>query len=164
MSIDDLKKSIGAELPGAVITLERGPISVFAEAVKDTNPIYQSLDAASGAGFDNLPMPPTFPFAMVNFGRFREQQPEGWDSLGPMADVFGALMAGGGLILHGEQEFLYYGPVVAGDVLTMTGRISDIYTKVSGEKTMTFVVSEQDYHNQRGEHVLRQVSTILHRV
>jgi acyl dehydratase len=159
-----VEKAIGTELPGAVITIERGPVSVFADAVKDSNPVYQSLDAAKAAGFDSLPIPPTFPFAMVNFGRFREQQPEGWDSLGPMAEVFGALMSKGGLILHGEQEFLYYGPVVAGDVLTMTGRIKDIYTKVSGEKTMTFVVSEQDYHNQRGEHVLTQVSTILHRV
>jgi acyl dehydratase len=158
-----VEKAIGTELPGAVITIERGPISVFAEAVKDANPVYQSLDAASGAGFGNLPIPPTFPFAMVNWGRFREQQPQGWDSLGPMAEVFGALMRNGGLILHGEQEFLYHGPVVAGDVLTMTGRIKDIYTKVSGEKTMTFVVSEQDYRNQRGELVLTQVSTILHR-
>jgi hypothetical protein len=53
--------------------------------------------------------------------------------------------------------------VVAGDVLTMTGRVKDIYAKTSGERTMTFVVSEQDYHNQRGEHVLTQVTTILHR-
>jgi acyl dehydratase len=159
----EIKSLIGAELPGAVLTVERGPISVFAEAVKDSNSVYQSLDAARRAGFDNLPVPPTFPFALVNWGRFREEQPEGWDSLGPMAEVFGKLMSGGGLILHGEQEFLYYGPVVAGDVLTVTGTLKDIYTKVSGEKTMTFVVSEQEYRNQRGEHVLTQITTILHR-
>jgi hypothetical protein len=164
MSDFDASKFIGAELPGAVVTIERGPVAVFAEAVQDSNPAYQSALAAAEAGFTAPPIPPTFPFAMGNFGRFREQQPEGWDALGPMAEIFGALMSTGGLILHGEQEFLYFGPVVAGDVLTMTGRISDIYTKVSGEKTMTFVVSEQDYTNQRGDLVLRQVSTILHRV
>jgi acyl dehydratase len=155
--------AVGSALPGAVITIERGPVSVFATAVKDENEIYQSADAAQAAGFGSLPIPPTFPFAMVNWGQFREQQPDGWDSLGPMAEIFGSLMKNGGLILHGEQEFLYHGPVVAGDVLTMTGRVKDIYTKTSGEKTMTFVVSEQDYHNQRGEHVLTQVTTILHR-
>jgi acyl dehydratase len=155
--------AIGAELPGAVITIERGPVSVFATAVKDDSEVYQSGEAAKAAGFDNLPIPPTFPFAMVNWGQFREQQPDGWDGLGPMADIFGKLMRNGGLILHGEQEFLYHAPVVAGDVLTMTGKVKDIYTKTSGEKTMTFVVSEQDYHNQRGEHVLTQVTTILHR-
>jgi acyl dehydratase len=160
----DASKYVGAELPGAVVTVERGPLAVFAEAVKDSNPVYQSVEAASEIGLSAPPIPPTFPFAMGNFGRFREQQPEGWDQMGPMAEIFGALMGTGGLILHGEQEFLYHGPVVAGDVLTMTGKISDIYTKESNGKTMTFVVSEQDYTNQRGEHVLTQVSTILHRV
>ena len=155
--------AVGAALPGAVITIERGPVSVFASAVKDDSDVYQSAEAANAAGFDNIPIPPTFPFAMVNWGQFREQQPEGWDAMGPMAEVFGSLMRNGGLILHGEQEFLYHAPVVVGDVLTMTGKVKDIYTKTSGEKTMTFVVSEQDYHNQRGEHVLTQVTTILHR-
>jgi acyl dehydratase len=155
--------AVGSALPGAVVTIERGPVSVFAAAVKDDSDIYQSVDAAQAAGFSNIPIPPTFPFAMINWGQFREQQPDGFDDLGPMADIFGSLMRGGGLILHGEQEFHYHGPVVAGDVLTMTGRVKDIYTKTSGEKTMTFVVSEQDYHNQRGEHVLTQVTTILHR-
>jgi len=155
--------AIGAALPGGVITIERGPVSVFATAVNDSSPIYSSADTASEAGFSAIPIPPTFPFAMGNWGQFSEQQPDGWQDLGPMAVIFGDLMNNGGLILHGEQEFFYYGPVVVGDVLTMTGRVKDIYAKTSGEKTMTFVVSEQDYHNQRGEHVLTQVTTILHR-
>jgi acyl dehydratase len=155
--------AIGTPLPGAVITIERGPVSVFAAAVKDDSEIYQSAPAATAAGFAGIPIPPTFPFAMVNWGQYREQQPDGWQSLGPMADIFGNLMRNGGLILHGEQEFIYHGPVVAGDVLTMTGRVKDIYAKTSGERTMTFVVSEQDYHNQRGELVLTQVTTLLHR-
>jgi acyl dehydratase len=156
-------EAVGSPLPGAVITVERGPVAVFAAAVKDDNEVYQSAEAAKAAGFDNIPIPPTFPFAMVNWGQFREQQPEGWDEMGPMAEIFGSLMRNGGLILHGEQEFLYHAPVVAGDVLTMTGTVKDIYAKTSGEKTMTFVVSEQEYRNQRGEHVLTQVTTILHR-
>jgi acyl dehydratase len=155
--------AIGSPLPGAVITVERGPLSVFAAAVKDNNPVYSSLDAAREAGFDGLPIPPTYPFAMGSWGKFREQQPEGYDDLGPMAAIFGSLMRKGGLILHGEQEFAYHGDVVSGDVLTVTGTVKDIYQKVSGDKTMTFVVSEQNYHNQRGEHVLTETTTVLHR-
>jgi acyl dehydratase len=165
MSAPNLDTSaIGATLPGAVITIERGPLSTFATAVRDRSALYQSADAAHEAGFANLPIPPTYPFAMGNFGAFREAQPEGFDALGPMAEVFGKLFSSGGMILHGEQEFRYHSQVVAGDVLTMTGRVKDIYRKVSGEKTMTFVVSEQDYVNQRGEHVLTQISTLIHRV
>ena len=154
---------VGTELPGAVITLERGPVANFAKAVGDESDVYRNPDAAKAAGLEGIPMPPTFPFAMANWGQFQEQQPEGYDAPSPMMGVFGELMKGGGLILHGEQEFLYHGPVSVGDTLNVTGTLKDIYTKASGDKTMTFVVSEQKYHNQRGEHVLTQITTILHR-
>lgn len=155
--------AVGTALPGAVVTLERGPVSNFASAVQDESDVYHSSVAAKDAGFGDIPMPPTFPFAMAHWGQFREQQPDGWDKPSPMMGVFAGLMKNGGLILHGEQEFVYHGSVAVGDTLTMTGKIKDIYEKPSGDKTMTFIVSEQDYHNQRGEHVLTQVTTILHR-
>lgn len=155
--------AVGSSLPPAVITIERGPVSNFAKAIKDDNPAYQTPEAAREAGLENIPIPPTYPFAMANWGSFPEQQPEGHDKPNPMMGVFGGLMKNGGLILHGEQEFIYHGPVVVGDTLTMEGRIRDIYEKQSGEKTMTFIVSEQDYRNQHGELVLTQVTSILHR-
>jgi hypothetical protein len=155
---------IGAELPGAVITIERGPVTTFAGAVLDKRPEYRSAEAATSAGLRNIPMPPTFPFAMGNWGQFEEQQPEGWDAPIPTLGLYGELMKQGGLILHGEQEFIYHKDVVVGDVLTMTGRVKDVYQKASGDKTMTFIVSEQDYRNADGELVLTQVTTIIHRV
>ena len=55
---------------------------------------------------------------MDNFAAYPELQPAGSDPSGnPMAEVLGPLMAGGGIILHGEQEFTYERPVLAGDVL-----------------------------------------------
>ena len=59
-----------------------------------------------------------------------------------MAAVLGPLMAKGGLILHGEQEFTYHRPVFAGDVLEGRGTVVDAYRKESKGKTMTFVVVE----------------------
>ena len=46
-----------------------------------------------------------------------------------MAEVLGPLMANGGLILHGEQEFTYHRPVLAGDVLVGEGRVADAYRR-----------------------------------
>ena len=43
----------------------------------------------------------------------------------------GPLMAKGGLILHGEQEFIYHRPVLVGDVLVSEGKITDAYQKES---------------------------------
>jgi hypothetical protein len=155
---------IGAALPGAVVSIERGPVTTFAAAVLDRRPEYRSAQAAEAAGLRGIPMPPTFPFAMGNWGQFEEQQPAGWDAPIPTLGLYGDLMSHGGLILHGEQEFIYHRDVVVGDVLTMTGRVKDVYQKTSGEKTMTFIVSEQEYRNRDGELVLTQVTTIIHRI
>jgi len=51
--------------------MERSPISNFAKAVKDDNPIYQDLRAAKAAGFDNIPVAPDDGFAFANWGQFR---------------------------------------------------------------------------------------------
>ena len=41
----------------------------------------------------------------------------------PDGKSHGPLMAKGGLILHGEQEFVYHRPVLVGDVLVGEGKI-----------------------------------------
>ena len=62
------------------------------------------------------------------------------------------MLAKGGLLLHGEQEFEYSSPVRVGDVLMGEGRIADVYEKVSGNATMTFVVTEMTWkHDETGE-------------
>ena len=58
----------------------------------------------------------------------------------PLMTALGPLMAKGGLILHGEQEFIYHRPVLVGDVLIGEGTITDAYQKESKGRTMTFIV------------------------
>src|SRR3954469_12683632 len=157
---------IGKPLAPSTIVIERGPASNFAKAVKDDNPIFQDPRAAKEAGFDNIPIPPTYGFAFANWGQFVEQQPEDGSGGGqnPVMQVIGNLMKTGGLILHGEQAFTYHAPVVAGDTLSASGKISDVYEKTSSNgKVMTFISSENEYRNQRGELVLTAVMTLLHR-
>jgi acyl dehydratase len=65
-------------------------------------------------------------------------------------------------LLHGGQEFEYRKPVYAGDRLTATGRVADVYKKPGkrgGE--MTFAVLETEYKNQNGEVVLVARSTLI---
>jgi hydroxyacyl-ACP dehydratase HTD2-like protein with hotdog domain len=67
-------------------------------------------------------------------------------------------------VLHGEQEFEYHRPVVIGDVLVSEGRITDVYEKESRGKTMTFLVSETRYTDERtGEPVLTSRMNLIHR-
>lgn len=156
--------AVGKPLPSETVTIERGPLSNFAKAVTDDNPIYQDIGVAQEHGFDSIPAPPTYGFAMANWGKFPELQPEGRDTTSPIMQAIGSLMAKGGLILHGEQEFVYHRPVVAGDVLSSTGKISDIYEKEgSGGQTMTFVVTETVWSDESGEPVLTTRMSVIHR-
>ena len=163
MAVD--KSLIGTPTGRSKITVERGPVSNFAKAVTDDNPIYQSPAAAKDAGFDNIPAPPTWGFAMRNWGLFKEVQPEGGvPKQNPMMKILGGLMQKGGMILHGEQEFEYHRPIQAGDVLVGEGKIADIYEKESKGRTMTFVITEDVFRDDKtGEPVLTMRSNILHR-
>jgi acyl dehydratase len=127
-----------------VVVVERGPVSVFADAVKDRSPVYRDRRAAEEAGFANVPVPPTFPFAMGFWGAFRELQ-EGLEPVAgnPTWEVMGQL--GPGLILHGEQEFEYHRPVVVGDVLYGVDVLSDLYEKQTDAYLMTFIVTTTEW-------------------
>lgn len=155
----DLK---GAPTPPAVVVLERGPVSNFAKAVTDNNPIYTDARAAKAAGFEDVPIPPTYPFGWNHFGEWPELQPEGHDGTSPIMHAIGSLMKSGGLILHGEQEFTYHRLPVVGEKLRSEGRIADIYEKEGGSK-MTFVVTDSDWYDEAGEKVLTARMTLLHK-
>jgi acyl dehydratase len=144
--------------------VERGPVQHFADAVLSTSPVYHDPEAAKAAGFDAIPAPPTWPFAMEFSGKFGELQPTDAPVGNPMGKVLGPLLAKGGLILHGEQEFLYRRPVLVGDVLVGEGKVADAYQKESGGHTMTFIVTETSWTDERsGDPVVTVRSNIIHR-
>ncbi len=156
---------IGRSTGNAVITLERGPVSQFAVVVTDRNPIYADAAKARAAGFRNIPVPPTYFFsAGAMWGAFPEDQPaDAVPEKDPMMEVMGTLFAKGGMILHGEEEFIYHRDVCVGDVLTSAGKVVDLYEKPSGERIMTFLVTENEYRNQDGELVLTARMNLIHR-
>jgi acyl dehydratase len=161
----DLTSYIGKPTGAGTVHVERGAVSRFATAVTDENPVYHDLPAAREAGFNAPPVPPTWTFASVFQGSYPEDQPE--DPTGgegnPMMKIMSGLMKDGGMILHGEQEFRYHQPVLCGDVLQWEGRITDIYTKESRGKTMTFIMMETVFSNQAGEPVVTEIFNLIHR-
>ncbi len=162
--MSDVLERKGTVLPTQKVVVERGPVSNFATAVTDTNPVFHDATAAAAAGFDRMPTPPTYNFVMHQFGAFPELQPPAGDDPNPVTSIIGQLMRGGGMILHGEQAFEYHRPVLVGDELTGTGSIKDIYVKESGGKTMTFVVSETTWTDADDQPVCTSTMTLIHRV
>lgn len=161
----DVKSYIGKPTGAGTVHVERGSVSRFAHGVTDANPVYHDLGAAQAAGFDAPPLPPTWTFSSVFLGARPEDQPP--DPTGgegnPMMKIMRDLMKGGGLVLHGEQEFRYHQPVQCGDVLHWEGRITDLYTKESKGKVMTFIVMETVFKNAAGEPVVTEVFNLIHR-
>jgi acyl dehydratase len=154
---------IGKSTGRSKVVIERSPVAVFAEAVKDNSPVYRDPRAAEAAGLAAIPVPPTYPFVMSHWGAFPELQPErGGEAMSGMGDVLGPLLAQGGLLLHGEQAFDYHRPVVVGDVLVGEGKVADAYEKQSGSNTLTFVVIETTWSDEAtGEPVVTARTNLL---
>lgn len=151
------------------MVIERGPVAAFAEAVLDGSAVYKSPAAAAAEGLAGVPAPPTFPMAFERWGRFEEIQPEPAEdsssaAFSPFAAVIGPLLQKGGLLLHGEQAFTYHRPVVVGDVLVGEGVVADVYEKESNGKTLTFLVVDTNWTDDRtGEPVVTARSNLIHR-
>ena len=75
MTDDVLATIVGTPTGKAVVTVERGHVAAFADAVKDDSAAYRDPSAAAALGLPGIPAPPTYPFVMENFGRFPELQP-----------------------------------------------------------------------------------------
>lgn len=162
-----LADSATARLTGrSCVTVERGPVTQFARAVHDEDPIFQRVDVAHAEGLSNIPAPPTFAFSALEYwGRFPDHQPADISDLesNPLLEAITDLMSTGGVALHGEQEFVYHRSIVVGDVLHRSGALVDQYTKRKSATVLTFLIAEVEYRDPAGELVLTTRSTFVHR-
>jgi acyl dehydratase len=157
---------VGRPTGTAKVVIERGPVAKFADAVHNDSQIYQDADAAEAAGFDDVPIPPTYTFSAARYwGAFPgDQPPDPTNGSNPTMEIIGKLMAGGGMVLHGEQEFTYHRPAVVGEELTAEGKVVDFYSKSSSSgAVMTFLVTEDVYRDVEGNPVLTQRMNLIHR-
>jgi acyl dehydratase len=160
----DFSQYIGMPTGRGTIVVERAPVSQFAKAILDENPVYQNAAVAEANGFAGIPAPPTYGFIAQSWGKWAELQPApDPDARQPMMEVMGGLMSKGGLVLHGEQEFVYHRPMVVGETLDFVGTVTDIYEKPTGDRTMTFMVVEDVYSDSDGEPVLTSIMNLIHR-
>jgi len=132
---------IGQWGPEGRMCVEAGKIAEFAKAVKDGNPAYARPDAT--------PAPPTFLMTIAHW-------------MGSLGESRQGIKLDYRRLLHGEQEFEYVRPIRAGDVLTFRSRTKDVLQK-EGKRggTMTFVIGETEFKNQRGEVVAYMRNTAI---
>ena len=122
----------------------REKVREFARAVQATHPEHHDVEAARAAGHADVIAPPTFPIVIQELTL---QQLLGDESAG--VDF--------SRVVHGDQRFTYSRPVVAGDELTATLRVTSI--KTLGGNSM--ITSETAMVDADGEHVVTSISTLV---
>jgi acyl dehydratase len=129
----------GKSFPPYEFRVERGKIKEFADALGDDNPVYRDPDSAAAKAAGGILAPPTLLRTFLYEPR----------------DAIEALkVKDWSYIVHGEQEFDYLKPVLAGDVLTAQDRIATMSEKESRRAgKLQIAVIETTFHNQRGEKV-----------
>lgn len=142
------KSKIGYEFESFSTDIEKGRLKFFAKAIGETDPVYTDEEAAKAAGYRAIPAPPTFMFSV---------DLDGPDFL-PMLTLLNMDI---GRILHGTQDFQYLGQIYAGDKITQTSKIVDIFDKKNG--ALEFVVQDSSYSNQDGILVGKAQQTIVYR-
>jgi len=126
-------------------------VAAFARALGDANPLYVDPEAARRGPFGTIVAPPTYPIAFMT------------QALAGGADVFLELGLDFMTLVHGEQEFEYARPVKAGETLTLTGRIADVYEKQGSNGVLDFAVLETEAVDEAGQPVFFSRNTLISR-
>jgi N-terminal half of MaoC dehydratase len=143
MTVDE--SVIGKDLPPITLTVDAGRLRFFAKAIGETNPVFTELEMAKAAGHRDLPVPPTYLFGI----ELESPDPFAW-------------LAGIGVdlrrVLHGEQSFTYHSTAVAGDVLTATPRIGNVYSKKGG--ALEFIEKASTVTRENGD-LVAELKTVI---
>lgn len=124
--------------------VEKGAIRAFAGSIGDGNPLYNDEEYAKSQGFASIVAPPTFPQT------FKIPTP-GFHTVDKRRT------------LHGEQEFIYERPIVAGDVLSCVSKLVDIIERPGKKGTMTFFLFETWGEDLNANLVYRSITTVIYR-
>ncbi|NIK61453.1 MaoC family dehydratase N-terminal domain-containing protein [Kribbella shirazensis] len=137
---------IGRQLAVADVTIDRGRVRRFALAIGETDPVFSELEAARKAGYPDLPVPPTFLFCA---------DLEICEPLTMLANLGADVRQ----VLHGEQSFVYFAPVHAGETVTLRAHIADVYTRKGGR--LEFLTRETTVSRGDGTTVAELSSTLV---
>lgn len=135
MEVMQLSKDlIGKKLKAFSITVEKGKIREFCLAIGETNPIFFSEEEAKKAGYDGIPIPPTFQTTFQFWG-----YPEIFEDMRKMGIDTERL-------LHMKEEYTYLKPIYAGMTIYSEGEVVDVKTG-----KMEVVTFRTTYKNEKNE-------------
>ena len=123
----------GKEHLAGPFEVTKDSIQAFAQSVGESNPVFVDEAAAHAAGYSGLVAPPTFCTVLVH----RVSLPD-------IRLKFGKMQ------IHAGQRVQPRAPILAGDQVTASSRLKDVYAKTGRSGTMVFIVWETIFRNQNG--------------
>jgi len=138
------KNAIGRSSPPTLNEVEKGAIRRFAEALGDYNPIYYDEEYARASGYPTIVAPPTFPASFHSAADLRELLGVGIKSL-----------------LHAEQSFEYERPILAGDRIYVSTRVSEVLERLGPAGRMDVAVIEDEGRDEEGNLVFKARRTLV---
>ena len=142
---DEMKSMIGVESEPSVFEIEKEPIRRWAEAIGDLNPLYHDEEYAKKKGYRSIIAPPGFiaQYAYpVKVGQARVR----------FSSPFTRMLNGG-------NEYEFFEPIQAGDVLTATSKLAELFERDGRLGKMLFIINETSFKNQNGEVVAKARGT-----
>ncbi len=142
---DEMKSMIGVESEPSVFEIEKEPIRRWAEAIGDSNPLYHDEEYAKKNGYRSIIAPPGFiaQYAYpVKVGQLRVR----------FSSPFTRMLNGG-------NEYEFFEPIQAGDVLTATSKLAELFEREGRLGKMLFIINETSFENQNGEVVAKARGT-----
>lgn len=146
------------EFPSYEFPVSRIDIARFARATGETNPIHFDPETARAVGHADVVAPTMFPYVI----RLHASSLDGevTDDGSPAGDVPPVATT---RAMAGETEITFGAPIVAGDSITVSKRVVDLYEKEGQSGTLVFVAMEFTFTNQRDRVVAREVFTRIYR-
>lgn len=146
---EEIRQLVGKELvKPSMLEVEKGMIQKFAQAIGDSNPLWQNEEYAKRTRYGGIIAPPTF----LTFTAFWPDEIQ--YRLAKLDTPLERIMAG-------NVVYEYYMEVRPGDVITATARISDAYVRQGKDGKLLFITVEISYVNQRGEIVVKERNTVI---
>ena len=160
MLSEEIKKLIGTSGSVKVYEVERGAICRFADAIDDTNPLYQDDAYARNSRYGSIIAPPGF------FG-WPLQLDRGSALAIDIPNEFSLALEQAGyplsLALDAGMEYEFFLPVRAGDVLAATTTVRNLRERTTDSGSIIVSILETTYRNQNGDLVAKQQATFIRR-
>ena len=130
------RSRIGHATEPTVHAVDAWRVSLFCQAIGETDDVYWNPAAANAAGFPACPLPPTF-LKAVEGEHF---------SSAMLLSLFEVPLQ---RVLHAEQSFEHLAPVYVGDRVKVHRAVTDIYDKKEGALTFIIVETRYDVDSRR---------------